>query len=142
METTFFSPLDLLGYFKTKDLREELNDNSSIGVCSIADLLYMTEYHKTGEIPISSNLLSERFSNFISLGITHVAELDQDRLSSSLFDRTADNIVTGMCSKSAVMTISPRRSLRQLSLKISDETAWWSEKVLDEMEQYSEDETE
>jgi hypothetical protein len=117
-------------------LREELQFSSTIGVCSVADILHLTEDFKKGVLTIEPAEIVTKFQEIISEELVHITDLDKDRLSTALFERNENNIVTGLCEQAAKKTISPKRSIRLLSLKICDETSWWSETVQEEMAEY------
>ena len=55
METLFFTPEDIRAYFKSGQLRDEFKRGSAVGVCSVADVLYMTEEHKKSSIQKHEN---------------------------------------------------------------------------------------
>lgn len=136
MKTCFFSPVDILNYFKKGELKEEFQAFSAMGIASVADILHLTEDWKKGNLSIHSSEIMSKFRGIMSEESVYITELDRDRLSVALFKKDENNVVTGLCQESAKETISPKRSLRLLSLKISDETSWWSETVLEEMDEY------
>lgn len=136
METYFFSPMDIFDYFKNGKLKEKFQSSAAMGISSVGDILHLTEDWKKGNLAIGTSEISEKFQSILSEESLYIADLDRDRLSATLFEKNENNVVTGFCEHAAQKTISPKRSLRLLSLKVSDESIWWSERVQEEMINY------
>jgi len=139
MRTRFFLPLEVINFFKQRELRNDLLNYDAMAVCSIADLLDVCEAYKKGKLDISREDLHKNFEAFntgpVKEGFVFIADLDQDKLSSALFD--IDNeVVVDLWGEAADRNISPRRSIRYLTLRITDDSVWWSDEVYREMLEY------
>lgn len=139
MRTRFFLPLEITNYFKHRKLRDDLLNYEAMAVCSIADLLDVCEAHKKGNLEISREDLLESFEAFnsgpVKEGAVFVVDLDQDNLSSALFERH-NEVVVDLWEEAANKDISPRHSVRYLTLRVTDDSVWWSEEVYREMLEY------
>ncbi len=142
MLTRFFTPSELTDYFEQGELKEDLFDGETIAICSVADLLDICEAYKKGNLRISHQELDKRFNAFnenpegpVRKGVVHVSELDQDNLSSALFERDGGTIID-LWRQAANKNISPKRSVRYLTLRMTSDSIWWSEDVYQEMEDY------
>lgn len=137
MQTRFFSPSEIIRYFEQGELTRDLLGGESIAVCSIADLLDICEAHKKGTLRPTVNLhmmFKQLSDGPIREGLIFVSNLDQDALMAALFEREGGTIL-GLWSVAADRHISPRQSIRRLTLKITD-MVWWSDSVYQEMEEY------
>lgn len=139
MLTRFFTPVEVIDYFERGVLEEDLLDGRTIAIGSIADLLDICEAYKKGNLNISGMELQGRFDAFnagpIQGGAVFIIDLDQDNLSSALFERES-GIVVGLWDQATRRSISPRRSIRYLTLRITDDVIWWPEDVYRQMEEY------
>jgi hypothetical protein len=139
MRTRFFLPLEIVNYFKQQELRNDLLSHDAMAICSIADLLDVCEAYKKGNLEISREELHRSFEAFnvgpIKGGLIFVVDLDQANLSSALFERD-NEVVIDLWEEAADKNISPKRSLRYLTLRITDDSVWWSEEVYWEMLEY------
>ena len=140
METRFFTPSEVTDYFEKGELKQDLLEGETIAICSIADLLDVCEASKKGNIGISPLELYKRFYEFdledaVREGFVTVIDLDQDNLSSALFERDGGTVM-GLWRRAANQNISPKRSIRYLTLRITNDSIWWSEDVNQEMEEY------
>jgi hypothetical protein len=101
-------------------------DIDCYGVCTIADLLSITEYHKKTK-PIFN--INEVFKAFNKSNIV-VATLSHDQLKESLFvgELCNYNFITEVSSTSK----SPKYSLAYLSMTESNNNWWWSEEIWNE----------
>ncbi len=87
METRFFSPLELSEFFNSGKLESDLEDGDAIGVCSIADVLYLSEEIKKRNLKNYGTDLDRKFESFarhpespVTRGIVIIADLDQERI--------------------------------------------------------------
>jgi len=139
MITRFFTPSEIADYFERGELKADMLNGESMGICSVADILDICEARKKGNLRFSSHKeLDGRLDAFNKLsekGLVFVSNLDQDKLSSALFERDDGNVI-GLWKQAASRHISPKRSLRYLSLRTNDDSAWWGEDVYLEMEAY------
>lgn len=139
MLTRFFSPPEVAQCFENGILREDLLNGETIAICSIADLLDICEAYKKGNLQVSHTELHTRAEAFtagpVKEGVVYIVDLDQDNLSSALFERD-DGPVVDLWSVAIERNISPKRSIRCLTLRITDDSTWWSEDVYQEMEDY------
>lgn len=138
-------PSDLKRFFENGLISQDCLDGKEILIFSIADLLHICEDFKKGNLRTSAGHLKKRFTeladnpkSLAGKGLVYVADLDHDVLNKALFERE-NNIVHGFWSKATNSRIPPRRSIRYLTLRISDESVWWSEDVYLQMEQYHAD---
>ena len=145
MNTNFMSPSDLLNFIEKDLISQDCLDEQEILISSIADLLHICEDCKKGNLNKDLRWFEERLAELVNntqsllnRGAISIAELDHDTLNRALFERE-QNIVIGLWSKAANQQITPRRSVRYLTLKIVDESVWWSEDVYLQMEQYHAD---
>lgn len=138
MLTRFFTPVEYIDYFKRGELKDDLLNGGVIAIGSIADLLDICEAYKKGGLKISGGELHQKFSAFeasvIKEGFVFIVDLDQEGLSTALFEK--DNEMVELWQQAANRGISPKQSIRCLTLKIADDSAWWSENVYEEMEEY------
>lgn len=141
MLTKYMTYSELKNFLKENQISQDCLDGKEILICSIADLLEICEDCKKNTI---SNLhwLENRLEKVmrcitspINLGNIHISELDHDALSRALFNRN-DNIVIEFWQKGIDPHVSPSQSIRYLTIRISDETVWWSNDVFTQMEQY------
>jgi len=140
MEIRFFSPSEVTDYFEKGELNQDLFEGETIAICSIADLLDVCEASKKGNIRISPLELDKKFDEFnledaVRKGFVSVIDLNQDNLSSALFERDGGTVMD-LWRQAANQNISPKRSIRYLTLRITDDSIWWSEDVNQEMEEY------
>ena len=139
MLTRFFTPQEVTDYFERNNLNSDLLNDEMMAICSIADLLDICEAYKKDNLDIRYLELQERFETFnrelVDAGKVFIADLDQDNLSKALFERD-DYTTIDLWYKAANRNISPKRSIRYLTLRITDEAIWWSENVYQEMEDY------
>lgn len=142
MRENFMTPVEILKFFEQGRLKEEYDGEDGIFICSIGDILDVCEAFKKSRIPLSLEKLTERFHDFaerdtspVSSGLVCIVELVQDNLSSALFEREG-GVVTGFWMKAVNSDISPRRSVRYLTIRICDGCTWWSEDVYLQMEEY------
>lgn len=139
MRTRFFLPPEVTNYFKRGELRDDLLNYEAMAVCSIADLLDVCEAYKKGSLDISREDLHGSFEAFnagpVKRGLVFVVDLDQENLSPALFERDS-GVVVDLWGEAADKNISPRRSIRCLTLRITDDSVWWSEEVYREMLEY------
>lgn len=139
MLTRFFSAAEIIRYFERGTLSADLNSGEIIAICSIADLLDICEAYKKDNLNISHVELHTRFEEFkehpVKEGSIYIVDLDQDKLSSSLFERD-NGAVVDFWHTGVNRSISPKRSVRYLTIRIIDDSTWWSEQVYQEMEEY------
>ena len=142
MRDNFMTPGEIKKFFEQGKLKEEYDSDDYISICSVGDILDMCEAFKKGKITLSLDELMERFHEFakkdtgpVSNGLVFIVDLEQENLSSALFDRE-ELLVTSFWLKAANSKISPRRSIRYLTIRIVDESTWWSEDVILQMEEY------
>jgi len=145
MNTNFMRPSDLILFFEKGRISQACLDGKEILISSIADLLHICEDCKKGNLNMELRWYEERLAELIdnpqsllSRGYIYIADLDHDTLNKSLFERE-QNTVMGLWSEAANPQITPRRSVRYLTIKIVDESDWWSEDVYLQMEQYHAD---
>lgn len=128
----FVSYSELRDYFKKGLLKEDIETLSALGICSIADLLFLTEDHKKKNLKIKS--IEESFNSFIdgpyASGQIFTAELTREKLSEALFEKLEDDME--LWGTAADKTLSPRDSITFLVLKATANT-WWSENIFNEM---------
>ena len=104
-------------------------------ICTIADVLHLTEEHKKikkiDNIEDKYNFFIEKHNN----GEFDIANLSHNKLKQTLFegDYSENQLYTPACN----IKISPRKSVALLSMRESDENWWWSESIWNEfMENY------
>lgn len=139
MLTRYFTPLEVTRYFERGEAKQDLLDRQAMAICSIADLLDTCEAYKKANLDISFTELHQKFNafdkNLVREGFVSISNLDQYNLSAALFERDS-GVVTDLWQPAANRGISPKQSLRCLTLRITDESVWWSENVYYEMEEY------
>ncbi|MCU0289575.1 MAG: hypothetical protein MUF15_24670 [Acidobacteria bacterium] len=133
MNDRFVSFGELKTYFEKERLEKDLEGKSNIGICSVADLLFITEDFKK-EITKSLAALEGTFHKFLEgpgkSGQICVADLDRERLSEAMFDDSNEGLE--LWETAASDKLSPRDSITLLALRVTD-NAWWSEEVFDKM---------
>jgi len=129
METYRFVPFsELCDFFKTKSLDDDLRNQSVIGICSVADLLLITENHKKQKLKIDS--IKKSYEEFKKLKQVYTAELEREQLSKALFDELIEG--KKLWKTAANKEIGPQESITFLALRPTDNT-WWPENVFEEM---------
>lgn len=129
METyRFISYSELRDFFISKSMEDGLKDRSVIGVCSVADLLLITEHYKKQKF--KADKILESYEEFNKLNEIVTAELEQEQLSEALFDELIEG--KKLWETAATKEISPGDSITFLALRPSDNT-WWPENVFEEM---------
>jgi hypothetical protein len=139
------SPSDLILFFEKGQISQDCLDEKEILISSIADLLHICEDCKKGNLNKDLRWYEERLrelvddpQSLLNRGYIHIADLDHDTLNKALFERE-QNIVVEFWSEAANPQITPRRSVRYLTIKKADDSVWWSEDVYLQMEQYHSD---
>ena len=131
METYRFVPFsELHDFFNTKSLNDDLKSQSVLGICSVADLLLITENYKKRKLKIDS--IKEIYKEFEELKQVYTAELEREQLSKALFDELIEG--KKLWRTAANKEISPGESITFLALKPTDNT-WWPENVFEEMKE-------
>ncbi len=143
MKTEFMSPPELTSLFENGDIREDCLRGETILVGSIADFLWICEDCKKGNLKRNDKYwlqqrnfeIGNKPNSFIQEGMIYIVDLDNDILNNALFEKE-NNIVQDLWPKAADFRISPRRSIRYLTIRTTEETTWWSEDVYMQMEEY------
>ena len=132
MEDRFVSYAELRDFFKNGILAEDLETFRTLGICSIGDLLFITEDWKKENLKISS--IEENYKRFENgpertVQIS-VAELTREQLNEALFEKVVEGIE--LWETAANRKLDPRYSISYLALRNTSHT-WWSESVFREM---------
>ncbi len=140
MLTRFFTPAEVIDYFEEGELKKNLLNGETIAICSIADLLDVCEAYKKGNLDIFLvEELGSKLDAFnegpVKEGVVSIVDLDQNNLSAALFERDS-GVVIDLWRQAANRDVSPKRSIRYLTLRVTDDSIWWSENVYQEMEEY------
>ncbi len=133
METHFVSYSELKAYFEKEKLKKDLEENSAMGICSAADLLFITETYKKRTLKprISIEKAFEKFQQGpVDSGQIFTAGLERERLSEAMFEKLTGGVE--LWETVATGELPPRYSITHLALKFTPNT-WWSEKVFHEM---------
>ncbi|MCP4150076.1 MAG: hypothetical protein GY757_20180 [bacterium] len=134
MDNRFVPDSELKEYFTKKRLRDDLDKCSNMGICSVADVLFITEDYKKGNMKIDSPI--DSYSDFengpCENGQIVVAELDKDQLNEALFDTDSDYDDIKLWEEAARIDIEPKASLNLLVLK-ETQCTWWSAAVFRQM---------
>ena len=133
MDVRFVSYSELKTYFEKERLEKDLEEKFKMGICSAADLLFITEDYKKGTLRPRDNI-ENTFEKFQEgpedLGQIFVAGLDGERLSEALFEQLTEGVE--LWETAASRKLSPRDSITYLALRVTPDT-WWSEEIFDEM---------
>lgn len=136
------SPREILDFFKHGRLKDDLENGNYISICSIGDLLDVCESNKKRIINIDREVLNQRYRELVEdqagpvyNGLIFIINLEQDNLSSALFEKE-EELIIDLWRQAANANISPRRSIRYLTMRIIDRSTWWSEEVYLQMEEY------
>jgi hypothetical protein len=136
MDVRFVSYSELKTYFEKERLEKDLEEKSKMGICSAADLLFITEDYKKGTLTPHDNM-ENTFEKFQegpeNSGQIFVANLDSVRLSEAMFEKLIEGVE--LWETAASRKLSPRDSITYLALRVTPDT-WLPEEVFDEM--YSE----
>ena len=142
MKEIFMTRGEILKFFEQGRLKEDHDWEDSIFICSIGDILDVCEAFKKRRIILSSEELKKRFYDFaekdtspVNRGSVCIIDLSQENLFSALFERQGV-VINGFWIKAVNSNISPRRSLRYLTIRICEGSTWWSEDVFLQMEEY------
>lgn len=140
MQTRFFAPHEVFNYFESGKIESDISDIEMLAICSIIDLLDMCELYKKQRLHLSYSELQQKVQQFyetlVETGQIVIVDLDQDNLSSVLFERDITQEVTNLWNHACNRSISPKQSIRYLTLRLIDDSTWWSEDVYLEMENY------
>jgi hypothetical protein len=117
---------------KIKDMMDQKNitNNDSYTICTVADVLHLTEEHKKirkiDNLVDKYNFFIEKYNN----GEFDIANLSHEKLKQTLFagDYRENQLYIQACNRE----ISPRKSVALLSMRESDENWWWSESIWNE----------
>jgi len=125
MENRFVPYSELKEYFTKMKLKDDLKGREVMGICSVADILFITEDYKKSSLRMNSPLGSyESFEDGpYKSGQIEVAELDREQLSDALFDSDYNELE--LWEKAARKDIDPKASVHLLVLKETDRI-WWS----------------
>jgi hypothetical protein len=133
MENRFVPYSELKEYFTKMQLKDDLKGREVMGICSVADILFITEDYKKSRLRMNSPLGS--YKSFedgpYESGQIEVAELDREQLSDALFDSDYNELE--LWEKAARKDISPKASVDLLVLKETDRTWWSAANVFSEM---------
>lgn len=143
MRDKFITPNDLKEFFIQGKMGGEYVGGNYISIGSIGDLLDICESYKKGKIKINREKLMERYDELmvnpngpIKRGTLFIIDLEQDNLAEALFEKEG-GLVHDLWSQAANKHISPRRSIRRLTIRITGGSTWWSENVVIQMEEYN-----
>jgi hypothetical protein len=132
MRDRFVSYAELRDFFKNRILAKDLAAFRTLGICSIGDLLFITEDWKKENLKISS--IEENYKRFENgpekSGQISVAELTREQLNEALFEKVVEGIE--LWETAANRKLDPRYSISYLALRNTSHT-WWSESVFQEM---------
>ena len=133
MNARFVSYAELKTYFEKERLEKDLEEKSKMGICSAADLLFITEDYKKGKLKLHASL-ENTFEKFQegpgASGQIFVANIDRERLSEAMFEKLTEGVE--LWEIAASCELPPRDSITLLALRVTPNT-WWSEEVFDEM---------
>jgi len=133
MEIRFVSYSELKIYFEKEMLEKDLEEKSKMGICSVADLLFITEDYKKGKLRPRATLEStfEKFQEGPEeSGKIFIAGLDRERLSEAMFEKLVEGVE--LWETVASSKLPPQDSITYLALKVTPNT-WWPEEIFDEM---------
>ena len=133
MDVRFVSYSELKTYFEKERLEKDLEEKSKMGICSAADLLFITEAYKKGTLKPRATPEStfEKFQQGpVASGKIFVADLDKERLSEAMFEKLIEGVE--LWETAATSELPPRDSITLLALRVTSNT-WWPEAVFDEM---------
>jgi hypothetical protein len=142
MRDNFMTPAEIIKFFEKGRLKEDNDGGECISICSVGDILDVCEAFKKGGITLSLEELMKRFQEFtekdtgpVNSGLVFIVDLEQENLFHALFERE-EGLVNGFWIKASNSNISPRRSIRYLTIRNVDGYTWWSEDVYMQMEEY------
>jgi len=133
MNVRFVPYAELKTYFENERLKKDIEEKSQMGICSAADLLFLTEAYKKEALKPRATPEStfEKFQEGPGAsGQIFVAGLDRERLSEALFEESTEGVE--LWETAASSELPPRHSINLLALRVTPNT-WWSEEVFDEM---------
>jgi len=133
MNVRFVSYEELKTYFEKEKLEKDLEEKSGMGICSAADLLFITEAYKKGTLKLRGTPEStfEKFqAGPDASGQIFVAGLDRERLSEAMFEELTEGVE--LWKSAASSELSPQYSITLLALRVTANT-WWPEEVFEEM---------
>ncbi|MCP4150654.1 MAG: hypothetical protein GY757_23105 [bacterium] len=127
MEYRFVPYSELKDFFKKNRLKDDLERGEAVGICSVADVLFITEDKKKGNLNQETSLI-DSYSAFEGgpeeSGKIIVVELDREQLNEALFGSDYDE--TELWRQAARSDIEPRLSISLLVLKRTAANDWWS----------------
>lgn len=134
MQTRLLSP----GQIEKMIRRPHLSDESSdrIDLCTVMDLLEVAEDARKQRGQLNLTAFREGWQPVKNQ--LYVAELDQDCLNRSFFERDQASVVTGIWPLATGRVPGPERTVRRLILRPSVQT-WWDDEHFTEMEAWYED---
>jgi hypothetical protein len=131
----FLTYTELESLFKASskyDLKTFVGD--SFLICSVGDVLYLSEQFKKNNLKVSFDRLNESFVHIQNQGEIYFPEIDRENLLENLFNIDSDNNVV-LWEKACNPKISPRFSISLIALRPNEYTIWQSE-IFEEMEAY------
>ena len=111
-----------------------LTSGHIINICSIADLINLCEASKKGKSKTPVTILQKQLQKLVNHDDIFIAELDEWRLFNTLFNTEGDEL--SFWDKGSNRYQEPSMSLRHLTLRKNDDTAWWDMEVYEEMCEY------
>lgn len=133
MDARLVSYSELKWYFEKERLNKDLEDESNMGICSVADLLFITEDYKKKELKPLTDIESmfEKFQKGPEAsGQIYIADIDREKLSEAMFEQMVGGVK--LWETAASKEIPPRDSISYIALRPSSST-WWPEKVFEEL---------
>jgi len=124
MKLRYFAKQELETYFKAHKLPADLFDQSTMGISSIADLVEICNQYKYDN--------NSKFLDDLKIfedgpcfdGSLFVSELDQHKLSSSLFENESDDDKFCLWLNGTDRNTPPLHSVRCLTLRVTDYVFW------------------
>lgn len=105
----------------------KMNSNE-LRISSIADVLFLTELEKKNSTKVDFSLIKKLYSD----GELYLAEVNREKLDSSLFEMYEDDIQ--LWEPMTDRAIPPMHSISRIAIRVTDD-CFWSQSIFDQMEE-------
>lgn len=104
-----------------------------IEVCTVMDILELAEdWRKRGNRSQDAEFYTRLSTRLKTRGVT-ILKLDLDRLAVTLFKDIRTNAVQ-FWDGATDTSVSTAKTIRRLTLRITDDSAWWPSEIVEDME--------
>jgi hypothetical protein len=135
MKIRYFGKQELECYLQDQKIKADIWEKTFIGISSISDLIEICDQYKRDGNTEFRKHLSRFLDELVTNGFVFLSELDQQKLSSSLFEN--EDVKSSLWIDGSDRNRHPLQSVRCLTLR-PNAYVFWDEDVYVEMQQYFE----